>query len=317
MISTYDMDKFSNEMKKMRISLGFTIENVSEFSGISRSAIKSIEKGQSIPKFETLQILSSFYKRDLLLLFNTCKNSTHILNFYDRLNEYMSFGNMASLKETLLEVKECLESKDLKPIDYNDLHQLKLFFQALDMATECSTKTPALIENAIELLCDALKVTNQNFSVDNFHHFKYHAIEYNILFSLASLLGLKRECNLSNQILIHICEYIADLNSKDYYQKILTVKSISVLSYNFHRMDNHKLALEYAEKGIVFCLENDTSIDLPLLLARKSIALHYLNTKNWEVYYLQALSLLEIQNRHEMKVIYENTYSSLLASNSK
>ena len=61
MLPTYDMKKFSLEMKKIRNESGFTLDYVSKITSLSHTAIKSLEKGLTIPKIETLLILSNFY----------------------------------------------------------------------------------------------------------------------------------------------------------------------------------------------------------------------------------------------------------------
>lgn len=311
MLPTYDTKNFSLEMKKIRNESGFTLDYVSIVTGLSHTAIKSLEKGQTIPKIETLLILSNFYGRDLIELLNTCKDSYQLLDFYKILNQYMANDNKLLLQKTAKDVSDFLETIELKPVDHKKVYQLKLFFQGLQFVSICDANTPDLNDKALTLLIDALKVTNANFSLCSFEQLKYLPVEYNILFSISSLLGLRRQCEESNQILLHNLNYFSSLSTQDSYHKILTVKCLCMLSYNFHRLNQSHKALEYADKGIDFCLSNDTSQYLPLLLARKSIAKFHLGDKDWALYRSQTLSLLEIQERNDLKLKYDSVFENL------
>lgn len=305
------MIKFSSEMKKIRNESGFTIDYVAFTTHISHTAIKSLEKGNTIPKIETLLSLSNFYGRDLIELLNTCKESYQILDFYKLLNQYMANDDKILLKKTAKEVSDFLETEDLKHVDYKKLIQLKMLFRGLELSSTCSAQTPKLIEEALTLLTEALKVSNANFSIDNFQQFKYFSVEYNILFSISSLLGLRRQCKESNQILLHILNYFTSLSNQDSYYRSFTIKCLYMIAYNYHRVNEHDKALEYADRGINFCLENETFQSLTLLLARKSTALFYLGNKDWKIYRTQTLSLLEIQKRNDLKIKYDSIFEKL------
>ncbi len=311
MFATYDMHKFSEELKSLRSSLGFTIDNVCMKTGISRSTIKMLEKGTSVPKFETLQILSHFYKIDLILVLNKYKNLWQLTSLYEKLNHYMANGNTELLKSGLIEANHLMQSKDLNPVIFNDILQMKLLFEGLEIAIQYTDSASELMEQAISKLCASLKVMNSGFEVEAFHQYKYNAVEYKILFSLASMLGIQRQCELSNRILFHIIHYLDFSSQVDRNDIVLKSKALATIAYNFHRIDDHEKVIEYATIGIEFSIKNDTYQYLPLLLARKGTALYNLNRENWNDYFIQALNLLELQGKDELRCDYERLFNKL------
>lgn len=280
-------------------------------TGISRSTIKMLEKGTSVPKFETLQILSHFYKTDLILVLNKYKNLWQLTSLYEKLNHYMANGNTELLKSGLIEANQLMLSNDLNPVIFNDILQMKLLFEGLEIAIQYADSASEPMEQAISKLCASLKVTNSGFEVEAFHEYKYNAVEYKILFSLASLLGIQRQCELSNRMLLHIIHYL-DISSKiDRNDLLLKSKALSIIAYNYHRIDDHEKVIEYATLGIEFSINNDTYQYLPLLLARKGTALFNLNRENWNDYFIQALNLLELQGKDELRSEYERLFNKL------
>lgn len=311
MFATYDMCKFSEELKNLRISMGFTIDNVCMKTGISRSTIKMIEKGTSVPKFETLQILSHFYKTDLILALNKYKNLWQLTSLYEKLNQYIANGDSELLKIALKEINDLMQTNEFSPVVHNEFIQLRYYFKGLEIALDCSEETLELINQAIDELCSALKVTNSGFEVEAFHEYKYNAVEYKILFSLASMLGIQRQCELSNRILFHIIQYLDFSSQVERNDIVLKSKALATIAYNYHRIDDHEKVIEYATIGIEFSIKNDTYQYLPLLLARKGTALFNLNRENWNDYFIQALNLLELQGKDELRSDYERLFNKL------
>jgi len=70
LLSTYDLKAFSIRLREIRKSLGYTQENVVTGTGLSAETLRKLENGISIPRYDTIEILSMFYKTDLHLLLN-------------------------------------------------------------------------------------------------------------------------------------------------------------------------------------------------------------------------------------------------------
>jgi hypothetical protein len=128
------------------------------------------------------------------------------------------------------------------------------------------------------------------------------------LFALASLYGLIRECELSNDLLFHIMESADYSPTSKHVDKLLISKAYSLIAYNFHRLDAHKDALEYSEKGIAYCNTVSIMSNLPLLLGRKGVAMHFLGLSEYEEYFDFSVALLRIQGNHSLAEAYNNIY---------
>ncbi len=311
MLTTYDLKKFSSKIKILRKSLGFTIYDVSTSTGISQGTIKHIEAGKSIPRFDTLHILSSFYKCDLLSIFKEDLYDSMTIFLFNSISTFAAKNDTSELDKTLISISAHLSNKELTPVEYRDLTQLRLFVEGLLLASRCHNSTCLEIELAIEKYENALSITNPLFSFNNFDNFKYFSIEFNILFSAAVVLGIKRDCLLSNRILYFILEYYQLLKYSFKTNNLLISKLYYVLSYNYHRLDNHEKALEISVIGLNHCINLDTHMYIPLLLGRKAIALHNLQSSEWQKPLTSAIILLDIQGSKELKKSFEDLLKSL------
>lgn len=304
MLSSYDMSEFSASIRALRNVLGFTITDVAKETGISASTIKLLETGKAVPRFETLYLLSSFYKTDVFTLFNQHQYERSVVYYFDQLNLQMAKNDQKSLFKSMNELLLHLNEDETLPIEHNDLIQLKLYIEGLLLASKCINENCPELEQALNKYKEALSVKNHSFEFESFNQYKYLSIEINILFAAASLLGLKRQCVLSNQILFYVVNYFDSFSNTNAH-KLFKSKCYAIISYNLHRMSQNEDALSYADIGINYCIQNDTSLYLPLLLGRKSVALFNIKEPSWKKYMIQAITLLEIQNRMELKGHYE------------
>lgn len=304
MLSSYDMTEFSESLRALRTVLGFTIADVAKETGISASTIKHLETGKAVPRFETLHVLSNFYKVDVFTLFNQHQYERSVVYYFDQINTYMAINEQKSFVNALTQLLIHLNEDETLPIEHNDLIQLKLYIEGLILASKCINDNSPELEVALNKYKEALRIKNRSFEFETFNQYKFLSIEFNILFAAASLLGLKRQCALSNQILLYVVNYYDSFSNTNTH-KLFKSKCYAIIAYNFHRMSRNEVALEYSDIGINYCIQNDTAVYLPLLLGRKSIALFHMKDPTWKAYMHQAIVLLEIQNRMELKKHYE------------
>lgn len=305
MVASYDTSIFGQRIKLLRKSMGFTIKDVSQNTGISQSVIKLIENGKSYPRFDTLHILSSFYTLDLIELTKQCQSEQRS-SIYDITIQHLIANNNSDLLKRALQIKfDYLNEHKLSSIVYKDLTQQVLFIEGLlyvidEAKLECNN-----IDLAIEKFTHALSVRNPSFSLKIYASLKYLSVEYYILYAIAVQLGIKRKCELSNEILEFTLKHF-ELIEFTTHKTLLISKIYANLSYNYHRLDLHERSLIYANKGIEYCIEYDTNMFMPLLLGRKSIALFHVKNKDWRRYLKQAIDLLEIQGKFDMIPYYKD-----------
>ncbi|MGV8145553.1 MAG: helix-turn-helix domain-containing protein [Alkaliphilus sp.] len=86
MFSIYKLTEFGNALRQIRVNARLTQFDVHLLTGLNEDTLRKIENGKSIPKYETLEILTSIYKLDLLELLKTHRKSTYISDFYNNLD---------------------------------------------------------------------------------------------------------------------------------------------------------------------------------------------------------------------------------------
>lgn len=302
MLSSYDLSKFSSRLKSIRKTLGYAQLEVSESTGINSDTLRRLENGLSIPRFDTLEVLSQFYKVNLILLLDSYKISSQLSYYYDLIDYYMINNDTESITRTIQNFEENIIINEFNMVDIRDIEQLKLFFIGLKLSYQSNNEAN---KDSLNYLVKALQISNPLFNIDNWQSYKYNFLELRILFAIASIEGHNRNCVLSNEILLMILSYLDTSKYAKHYEKVLVIKSYSIMSYNYHRLDQHDMALEYSEKGIQFCIDNSIMTYLALLLSRKGMAMYHLKMDGYQAFILQAIELLKIQKNDSLAKEYE------------
>ncbi len=291
MLSSYDLTSFSKRLKTIRKSLGYSQNDVADETGVNSDTLRRLENGMSVPRFDTLEVLSRFYKENLILLLDSYKMSTELSYFYDLVDYHMANEDFESLRNSITTFDLYIKQDGLKMVDAREVEQLKCFFKGLELSYNANDiSSTALFEKA-------LKITITHFKLEDWNHFKYNFLEIRILLSLASVQGNLRNCELSTSIINYILKYLDPSPHSKFYEKVLIVKCYCILAYNYHRLDNHKLAIKYSDLGIKFCIDHSILSNLHFVLFRKGVALYYLNDKTYDTYIEQAINLLKIQEK--------------------
>ncbi|MDH8677511.1 helix-turn-helix transcriptional regulator [Fusibacter bizertensis] len=294
MLSSYDLTSFSKRLKTIRKSLGYSQNDVADETGVNSDTLRRLENGMSVPRFDTLEVLSRFYKENLILLLDSYKISTELSYFYDLVDYHMVNEDIESLRNSIKTFHLYIKQDNLRMVDAREVEQLDYFFQGLELSYNAND------HSSTELFEKALKLTITHFKLDNWSHFKYNFLEIRILLSLAAVQGNLRNCELSTSILNYILNYLDPSPHSKFYEKVLIVKCYGILAYNYHRLDNHKQAIKYSDLGIQFCIDHSILSNLHFVLFRKGVALYNLNDKSYEIYIEQAINLLKIQEKHAL-----------------
>lgn len=298
MFTTFNLKDFAARLKTIRTSQGLTQNKVVEATGISSDTLRKIENGLCIPRYDTLVLLSHFYKTDILALLGTHKSSTELIQFYESVDRHITEDNPEALNKTIDAFNKFKQMENHQLVVIEELDQLDLFFQGMKISYK--DHTTETYQMAIDHWCHALKITNPDFTINDWHLFKYSYVELRILYALASMLGLIRKCEKSNEMLLYLLDTLDQSILSKHQEKILVTKTHALISYNYHRLDAHKDALKYAEMGIAYCNEYAVMANLPLLLSRKGVAMYHLKLPHFETFLNYGVTLLEIQGNYEL-----------------
>ena len=306
MFSTYDLKSFSKRLKEIRKSCGYTQENVVAGTGLSTETLRKLENGLVIPRYDTIEILSLFYKTDLQSVLNNYKSSKELIKYYEIIDICLTSNDQSTLKIVLEDFENFAKKEDINLIERRELKQLELFLNGLKLSYS-DYYNPEIQRQAIQIYINALQSLNPTFKYEFWQEFKYNYLELRILFAIAGLEGFLRNCIQSNDLLEYILKALDMSVYSKHNDKLLATKAISLLAYNFHRIDDHVKALEFAEQGIEFCRKFFIMSDLPMILVRKGVAMYFLQLPNYEAFFDQAITLLLIQGREDYAEFYRQS----------
>ncbi|MGV8155256.1 MAG: helix-turn-helix domain-containing protein [Alkaliphilus sp.] len=292
---SFHLDLFGSEISRIRKALNLTQKRASFLSGVHEDTLRKIEHGKVVPTHTTLNLLSVLY----------CKDINSIFLSY-RLEDYSSF----------LKITASIERKK-ESDNYNDLNEDIASLK--NLASNCGNnffkrkivqfilftegvllKSSKDYKNALSKYSDALSLTLNGFSLDNFKNRFYSEMELQLLMGIGLLkwrTNNKRNCL---EILL-FCEHFIKTNSL-YFNSRLYSKLCFNISYTFHRLDSHEKALHYSEKGIIACNKNRDLYGLAHLYLRKGVAKHFLNHLDYLKFLHLSIDILEASGYHNLAV---------------
>jgi transcriptional regulator with XRE-family HTH domain len=310
MFESYDLIKFGNHLRKLRNVLGLTQKDVEQLSGLTADALRRIENGEVVPRYDTLLYLSHTYKKDLLAVLKSYSNANELFEYYRRLEDLLVFNDLAALEQLSSEFSNYVKNNPEKGT-LVDGAVVKQFRLTLSGVSEYYSFDP---KKGFEYFSAALKVSHPDFAPEQFDRFRYFEFESRILLMVA--VSLSELPDLSNRILLFCLEHLNNDLQATIYEKYLRVKIYFNLSYNYHIMDDHQNALLNANKGIDCCNKYYLSYSLGPLLYRKGIAEFLLGIPSYLESLQSAIQILVIQNANELaekyKTVTQETYGIIL-----
>ena len=99
MFESFDLTKFGEHLRELRKSLGYTQEAAANVSGLAIDTLRRIEKGEVIPRYDTLIHLSLTYKKDLLAVLSSYSNANAFFYFYYTLEDAILLNDLGALEQ--------------------------------------------------------------------------------------------------------------------------------------------------------------------------------------------------------------------------
>lgn len=303
MFSSYNLEPFGIELKKLRLLNGLTQTDVQALSGINPDTLRRLENGYTIPKYETLEILSDIYKVDLLDLLRSYRSNEKLYNYYDRVDSLICNYDIKILKDLTADFEEFIEDGKEDLITPSTYDQFKLMIEGIGQYFSLDNKNRL---NSLNTFVEALKLSIHDFELLNYSNFKYSIIEKRILILIALGLAEQKNYELSNNYLNMVLDNM-DLTAKvEHNVSLLIIKVYIQLAYNSFSLSDDILALEYADKGIDYSVKNNIMFALYLLYYRKAVAEFLLSHENHMDSFNKSITLLEIQNNPQLIKLYKD-----------
>ncbi len=306
MFTSFDTVKFGAYLRSLRNSLNYSQADVKKIIGINTDTLRKIEAGLVVPRYDTLDLLSYVYKKDLLKELLAYRNSDLYFQYYARLDDLIFNYDLDKLNNLEADFNKFIQFMD-EPELVNIVveSQFKLVLQGISEYYNGNAK------KAKETFIKSLRIGTKDFEVINHRHYKYTFFETRILFLLGISLSDNNESALSDSMLMH-CLDMANFDPQaTFSEKLMITKLYFNLAYNGHLVDDQEMAITYADKGIQFCLENHISYSLAGLLYRKGVAMMNLEDNNGKEHLQNSISLLRICNQHDLADQYEKIAQEL------
>ena len=301
MFISYNLVQFGEKLKNARKELGLSQVDIQNSAGVSVDALRRIEKGEVIPRYETLELLSAIYKQDLLELLKSSRNNKLLTEYFEELDGLITSYDEKKMKKLEDNIRRSFTSDNLSSIvNPNEVLQVLLFIRG---ASLYYSRISSDHIDAKNILLDALRLTIPGFKTNEFRTYNYSYIELRILLFLSILIAQNDEVELSNDILYFILDRLRN-SSTSKFLSFLIIKIYSNLSYNYHLQDNHVKVIEISDEGISYCLRQETTYGLFLFYYRKGIAEYELKIETYIPTLYSSFFLLKVTNNQNLLDIY-------------
>ncbi len=286
----YDLSSFGKKLIEMRQAIGYSQKRTSELSGVHIETLRKIENGKVIPKQETLDFLSTAYKKNLNVLLLKCKYNDYskFNDIKNRMESKLDKDEFYTLGTELDEFRLLLSNTENSYVK-TQINQLILLIESVML-----NKGEHKRNEALDKLIEALEIGNLEFTIFNYNSYVYSSLEIRILMNIALILNKIESAKKSLEILSFCYENVEP--DDNVYSKVCYN-----LSYAYHRVDCHKNALKYSSLGIEYCIQNRDFNGLNLLYFREGIAKFLLKHDNYIISLRKALAQTEILEQYELR----------------
>jgi transcriptional regulator with XRE-family HTH domain len=301
MFISYNLVQFGEKLKNARKELGLSQIDIQNSAGVSVDALRRIEKGEVIPRYETLELLSALYKQDLLELLKSSRNNKLLTEYFDELDGLITSYDDKKMKILEDDIRKSFTIDNRSSIvNPNEVIQVLLYIRGANLYYSRISSDHIDAKN---ILLDALRLTIPNFKINEFRTYNYSYIELRILLFLSILIAQNNEVILSNEILYFILNRLQNSSTSKYLTHLI-IKIYANLSYNYHLLDNHAKVIEICDEGISYCLHQETTHVLFLLFYRKGIAEYLLKQETYITTLHSSFFLLTITNTQSLLDVY-------------
>lgn len=308
---SFDLTKFGEHLRELRKSLDYTQETAANKAKLSIDTLRRAERGEVVPRYDTLIHLSLTYKKDLLAVLSSYSNANSLFYFYHTLDDAILLNDLGGLEQLAQDFDDYINNNS----DSNHLVNVAAADQFRLMISATKHHYSSNSTGALEDCCAAMKISHPTFTLELFDQFNYTQFELRILFMIASSLSYEKVYS-SNDIMLFCLKYLDESIHATSHEKLLRIKIYFNLSYNYHCLDEHEHGLYIATQGINFCNLNHLSYRLAALLYRKGIAQFHLGHPDYLESLQSTICILKIQGAHELaehyKQITNETYGIAL-----
>ena len=241
LFSSYEMKRFGNKLKTIRIECDMTQAKVAKLSTVSIDTLRRIENGYVTPRYETLVTLTNIYQKDLLKLFDNYTEDLNLVTYYNQIDEAI-LENDLSIAKTLYDelvsevINEDVEKNQVDQINYK---QILCFLETRQLFYDKRHEIKNTIEHNI---IESIKLRIHDFQLDKFEKYNYTHVELRLLLLLA--INYQPTNHLKPKVLIFLNSMLIKNNFEKYNME-LRLKILYHLSYTAFRLEDDKQAIQW------------------------------------------------------------------------
>ncbi|MBE0451170.1 MAG: helix-turn-helix transcriptional regulator [Clostridia bacterium] len=315
----YQLDKFGEDIRKIRIESNLSQADVYDIIGISQDTLRRIENGYTIPKFETLEYLSLLYKTDIVTMLSKTRIGHHYAlgNITQTLNDMILNNDFSHIDKAIKFVNDTISDDNERPSDQMLLNKLFQFKALVEIIQEfnINPNSPLDKDPLVIKINRALELTISDFIMNQIDSYSLDFIEIRLLIIYCVILRLKtnyQDALITLEILLKKTE------NKLYYDQNyldLLFKIHFSIAYCHHRNDNHQSVVSSCDKGLQICIEHSDYSLMHAFLFRKAVALFNLGEKEQsEQLIKQCITILKIIGNEPLAVQYKKIFDMMYFS---
>lgn len=289
-------------LRELRMSLNLTLEQVAQKVGISEETVRRIELDQFEPKISTLEILSDFYRIDLIELISR-KRGVHSVfseTFISQVNDFINKGEYVQLRLFADDVlRDLLSTKNpSKNALSTFLYSIKyLKYDPINGQND----TIAIVESIL------LEISPTYLNEEGFQY--PLPIEVSCILLLSIMYRQNESYDKALQILKVTIKRIESMPLiNDRYADYLASAYLN-LAYTYHSLEAHDLVISTVDECFNHHQISFTKTVMSHLLFRKGLALYLIGEPLSISLIKTSLSLMDTKLSKHMTQVLMNKYT--------
>lgn len=304
MIKGINKKKLGETLRSLREARGLTQYEVSMAINLATETLRRIENGHNIPSIQTLELLSTAYKINIMKAISSLSELNKYSKFYDELDKLIINYSVLQLSRIRREFSSYIKKCDEEYFDQVELKQFYLMLEGL----EKYYNDKSTLEESTKCFVQSIQLRHSDFTIKQYKNHLYLPIELKSLYLIALNYCDRKEYEISNEILIYLMEeQLNKISLEDSLNQFkLLVKGYLNISYNYHCLDDFSQSLYYAELGIEKCINSNSFYLLYALYYRKAIAMMMRKEEKskYLLFFERSIMLLEMQESYSLANIY-------------
>ncbi len=295
--------KFGELAKEIRQNLNLTRSDVTKATGIAQETLRRLENGIE-PKISTIELLSEFYKFDLLNSTLECRDETHIFSSkkIEQVIEYMRTSDTDIVTHAIKLITSDLTVKS--KTNPNARYVSDFLHLLSQIKLDKTNSIEACIANTENLLFSLSTIPSQ-FLIDKY----LSDLEIYLAIFLATQYRRVNQVSKSLQILESLTSKLLDYPMLTETQKNFLSTINLNKSYAYHYFEEHHKVIKIVDETLAdhrFRFSNTTYNDY---LLRKAYALYALNRGEYKAIYCSVILNDTDERVKQIKAISKSKYN--------